>query len=611
MKKLLLLLTTVLLTAMSSLATTATLVTSDADLKDGASYIIACPSANYAMTGTIKTSKKASYFTHTTATISGNTLTVTDAMAVVVLEKSGANWKLKIGDQYMQCTAEKKIQLATTGTDATAATIDLKNTNGIIYFGASYGYLKCNSDKDQERFSPYKSGMKPVALYKIDDDGGDTEPQVVETPVFSVADGAVEKGTEVSISCATQSATIRYTTNGDDVTEKSDAYSTAIVINKAMTIKAKAFKDGMTASEQAVADYTLSQIDPEQPATSGTATFNFADPTTLNPPYTEDDATIKDQDNKYANVGGVTFSANGVTIVNNKESETEARMYLSTATAAPGWAYRVYKTSTTTIAVPANCKLTSIEFETQSSSHGTALGNATFSAGSYDKTSKTLTFDASANVNEVTITPLATIGFTKITVKYAAVASAPAAPVLTMPEGYNADTSVDLTNYSGAEKKYFEVKVSWPEGLTLHYKTKCRGTQLDGKTLEYSTEQLALDKEAAQKHQSALPELTYALTGDLTGTAAVSRSAGTNIVTFGFASQGTFECYVVDAAGNQSGTKKLQFTGKSTGVEDIVVDGENGEAVFYNLQGVRVANPAAGNLYIKVQGDKATKVLVK
>ncbi|MCI5977408.1 MAG: hypothetical protein MRZ32_00530 [Bacteroidales bacterium] len=134
MKKLLLLLTTVLLTAMSSLATTATLVTSDADLKDGASYIIACPSANYAMTGTIKTSKKASYFTHTTATISGNTLTVTDAMAVVVLEKSGANWKLKIGDQYMQCTAEKKIQLATTGTDATAATIDLKNTNGIIYF---------------------------------------------------------------------------------------------------------------------------------------------------------------------------------------------------------------------------------------------------------------------------------------------------------------------------------------------------------------------------------------------------------------------------------------------------------------------------------------------
>lgn len=607
MKKLLLLLTTVLLTAMSSLATTATLVTSDADLKDGARYIIACPSANYAMTGTIKTSSKASYFTHTTATISGNTLTVTDAMAVVVLEKSGANWKLKIGDQYMQCTAEKKIQLATTGTDATAATIDLKNTKGIIYFGAAYGYLKCNSDKDQERFSPYKSGMKPVALYKIDDDGGDTEPQVVETPMFSVATGAVEKGTEVSISCATQGATIRYTTNGDDVTETSDDYSTAIVINKAMTIKAKAFKDGMTASEQAVADYTLSQVDPEQPGTSGTATFNFADPTTLNPPYTEDDATIVDQDNKYANVGGVTFSANGVTIVNNTESGTEARMYLSTAAATSGWAYRVYKTSTTTIAVPANCKLTSIEFETQSSSHGTALGKATFSAGSYDKTSKTLTFDASANVNEVTITPLATIGFTKITVKYAAVAPTPDAPVLELPAG--ATEPMPLDNYTNAEtNNYFVVKVSWPEGLTLHYETNCRGTQLDGVTLPYSEKQKALDFAAGN---NADKTLTDPLTGDLTGTATVSRSAGTNTVTFGFASQGTFECYVVDAAGNQSDTKKLQFTGKSTGVEDIVADSEKGEAVFYNMQGVRVANPAAGNVYIKVQAGKASKVLVK
>lgn len=186
------------------------------------------------------------------------------------------------------------------------------------------------------------------------------------------------------------------------------------------------------------------------------------------------------------------------------------------------------------------------------------------------------------------------------------------APVLTMPEGYNADTPVNLTEYSNGKVKYFDVTVSWPEGLTLHYKTKCRGTQLNGKTLEYSTEQLALDKEAAQNHQSALPELTYELTGDLTGTAAVSRSAGTNTVTFGFASQGTFECYVVDAAGNQSDKKPLIFQGQSTGVEDIIANGaDDSEAVYYNLQGVRVANPAAGNLYIKVQGDKATKVLVK
>ena len=46
------------------------------------------------------------------------------------------------------------------------------------------------------------------------------------------------------------------------------------------------------------------------------------------------------------------------------------------------------------------------------------------------------------------------------------------------------------------------------------------------------------------------------------------------------------------------------------GVNDIVVDEANAPVEYYNLQGVRVANPENG-LYIRVQGKKATKVLVK
>ena len=47
----------------------------------------------------------------------------------------------------------------------------------------------------------------------------------------------------------------------------------------------------------------------------------------------------------------------------------------------------------------------------------------------------------------------------------------------------------------------------------------------------------------------------------------------------------------------------------NTGIEGVVVDGN--EAVeYYNLQGVRVANPENG-IYIRRQGNKATKVLVK
>lgn len=49
--------------------------------------------------------------------------------------------------------------------------------------------------------------------------------------------------------------------------------------------------------------------------------------------------------------------------------------------------------------------------------------------------------------------------------------------------------------------------------------------------------------------------------------------------------------------------------GIPTGVEDVTVD-ENAPVEYYNLQGVRVANPENG-IYIRRQGSKVSKVLVK
>ena len=37
----------------------------------------------------------------------------------------------------------------------------------------------------------------------------------------------------------------------------------------------------------------------------------------------------------------------------------------------------------------------------------------------------------------------------------------------------------------------------------------------------------------------------------------------------------------------------------------VVVDGD---AVYYNLQGIRVANPAAGEIYIRVRGSQVDKI---
>lgn len=47
-----------------------------------------------------------------------------------------------------------------------------------------------------------------------------------------------------------------------------------------------------------------------------------------------------------------------------------------------------------------------------------------------------------------------------------------------------------------------------------------------------------------------------------------------------------------------------------SGVEDITID-ETCTPVYYNIQGLRVDNPEAGSVYIRVSGDKAEKVLVR
>lgn len=49
-----------------------------------------------------------------------------------------------------------------------------------------------------------------------------------------------------------------------------------------------------------------------------------------------------------------------------------------------------------------------------------------------------------------------------------------------------------------------------------------------------------------------------------------------------------------------------------TGVEDILAGYENdGEAVFYNLQGIQIDTPTTPGVYIRVQGKNATKVVIK
>ena len=81
-------------------------------------------------------------------------------------------------------------------------------------------------------------------------------------PTFSIASGTYDTNQNVTISCATDGATIYYTTDGSDPSTSSSVYSEAISLDDegTYTIKAIAVKDGNT-STVASATYTIKYND--------------------------------------------------------------------------------------------------------------------------------------------------------------------------------------------------------------------------------------------------------------------------------------------------------------------------------------------------------------
>ncbi|WP_027449243.1 chitobiase/beta-hexosaminidase C-terminal domain-containing protein [Xylanibacter brevis] len=79
----------------------------------------------------------------------------------------------------------------------------------------------------------------------------------VLTPTFSLAGGDFDETQTIELSCATDGATIHYTTNGAAPTTSSPTYSSAISVSTVQTIKAIAIKDGWANSEVASAEYRV------------------------------------------------------------------------------------------------------------------------------------------------------------------------------------------------------------------------------------------------------------------------------------------------------------------------------------------------------------------
>jgi hypothetical protein len=104
--------------------------------------------------------------------------------------------------------------------------------------------------------------MLVFSFVACDDGTGDNnndDPNKVATPTASPAGGSYSTAQTVTLSTTTSGASIRYTTNGIDPTSTSGTLvSGSISVTATTTIKAIAYKEGMTDSGILTATYTIS-----------------------------------------------------------------------------------------------------------------------------------------------------------------------------------------------------------------------------------------------------------------------------------------------------------------------------------------------------------------
>ena len=113
-----------------------------------------------------------------------------------------------------------------------------------------------NAATNGTRFRYYKSeNQQPISLYKLD--AAAAPSNKVATPTASPAAGEVEKGTEITFSCATQGATIAYATDGTNFTA-----GTTATVNEDVTFTVKATKEGMDPSDEVKFAYTVKAEEP-------------------------------------------------------------------------------------------------------------------------------------------------------------------------------------------------------------------------------------------------------------------------------------------------------------------------------------------------------------
>lgn len=137
------------------------------------------------------------------------------------------------------------IRYTTDGTDPTA--------NSLVYSGP----ITVTANTTIKAYTS-KAGLTDSKVYGVTYKFAETA-----VPTFSVSSGTYTSVQTVAINCATEGATIRYTTDGTEPTEKSLVYSSPITVAANTTIKAYAGKECHTDSKSTSASYIINM--PHEP----------------------------------------------------------------------------------------------------------------------------------------------------------------------------------------------------------------------------------------------------------------------------------------------------------------------------------------------------------
>ena len=242
---------------------------------------------------------------------------------------------------------------------------------------------------------------------------GGTVMETVATPVFNPVSGtALNAGDEITITCATEGATIYIAFDNETPTTSSRVYDGALVFSENVKINAIAVKEGMLDSDVATASYTLKVAGEETAMFDFTTTGNAASLTESSVSATADDKVTTNV------LTDAVFTNGPVALTVNKGSE---------GTNDPRWwseksdnNIRAYKNNEISVfLIEDGYRIESVTF---SQITGSASWATSWAITPADGTLNGKVWTAAANslVNSVEFVPAAASRIAKIEVKYVA-----------------------------------------------------------------------------------------------------------------------------------------------------------------------------------------------